>query len=219
MGQIRGNDLRSDISSKWEHRYREVLDAAAVAFAANGYLGASTRDIADSLGIRAASLYYYLPSKEAALLAVCKLGVLDFIDNLKDIIARREPAPEKLRAAISNHLLSLRSHPAADYVRVFVLHRHELPSGPRQEVGRLARTYQGLIRQIFVDGIAMGEFAADLNPELATLGLLGLCNSVIAARSLPPTSTVDDFIAEYSRIFIRGVIAEPRNTKKWRPFK
>ena len=63
---------RSDGNAKWENRYREVLDAAAVAFAEKGYIGASTRDIAERLGIRAASLYYYLPSKEAALLAICR---------------------------------------------------------------------------------------------------------------------------------------------------
>ncbi len=219
MNSLRATDVRSDATAKWESRYREVLDAAAIAFAEKGYLGASTRDIAESLGIRAASLYYYLPSKEAALLAICKLGVLDFIDNLRDIIARSEPAPEKLRAAITNHLMPLRSHPAADYVRVFVLHRHELPSGSRQEVGRLAHTYRELIGQIFADGIKFGEFASDLNPELATLGLLGLCNSVIAARSLPPTSTIDDLIAEYSRIFIHGVIAQPNQTRKGRQTK
>jgi len=214
MSSLRVTDLRSDITAKWENRYREVLDAAAIAFAEKGYLGASTRDIAERLGIRAASLYYYLPSKEAALLAICKLGVLDFIENLKDIVARHDPAPEKLQAAITNHLLPLRSHPAADYIRVFVLHRHELPDGPRQEVGRLARAYQGLIQKIFKEGIATGEFARDLNPELATLGLLGLCNSVIAARSLPPTSTIDDFIAEYCRIFIHGAIAKTTARKK-----
>lgn len=216
MGLLRVVSSRSDASAKWESRYRQVLDAAAVAFAEQGYAGASTRDIAERLGIRAASLYYYFPSKEAALLAICKLGVLDFIDNLKEIIARRDPAPEKLKAAVTNHLLPLRSNPAAEYIRVFVLHRHELPSGPRQEVGRLARTYQGLIHQIFADGIASGEFEADLNPQLATLGLLGLCNSVIAARSLPPTSTIDDFIAEYSRILIHGVIAKSGTTTKRR---
>ena len=213
---MRVTDVRSDVSAKWENRYREVLDAAAIAFAEKGYLGASTRDIAERLVIRAASLYYYLPSNEAALLAVCKLGVLDFIDNLKDIIACRDPAPEKLRAAITNHLLPLRSHPAADYIRVFLLHRHELPNGPRQEIGRLARTYQKLIQQIFTDWIAAGELAADLNPEIATLGLLGLCNSVIAVRSLPPTSTIDDFIAEYSRIFIHGAITKSAARKKGR---
>jgi len=63
-----------------------------------------------------------------------------------------------------------------------------------------------LIQRIFADGIAKRDFSADLNPEIATLGLLGLCNSVLTARSLPPTSTIDDFIAEYSRIFIRGTI-------------
>ncbi len=105
-------------------------------------------------------------------------------------------------------------HPAADYVRVFVLHRHELPNGPRQEIGRLARTYQKLIQQIFADGIAAGEFASDLNPELATLGLLGLCNSVIAARSLPPTSTIFVFFAEYSLIFILGAVAKSTARKK-----
>ena len=206
MAALRVLDSRRDVSAKWENRYREVLDAAAMCFAEKGYLGASTREIAERLGIRAASLYYYLPSKEAALFAVCKLSVLDFIDNLREIVEGSDPAPDKLRAAIANHLLPLRSHPAADYIRVFVLHRHELPNGPRQEVGRLARTYQELIQRIFTDGIAKREFAADLNPEIATLGLLGLCNSVLTARSLPPTSTIDDFIAEYSRIFIRGTI-------------
>jgi len=216
MGPLRVTDIRRDSVPKWENRYREVLDATAVEFAERSYLGASMRDIAERLGVRAASLYYYLPSKGAALLTICKLGVLDFIDNLKGIIARPDPAPEKLRAAITNHLLPLRSRPAADYIRVFVLHRHELPDGARQEVGRLARTYQNLIRQIFTDGIAAREFASDLNPELATLGLLGLCNSVIAARSLPPAATIDDFIAEYSRIFIRGTIPESTTKQKGR---
>jgi AcrR family transcriptional regulator len=216
MGPIRVTDIPGNSVPKWESRYREVLDATAVEFAEKSYLGASMRDIAERLGVRAASLYYYLPSKEAALLAICKLGVLEFIDNLKDITERPDPAPEKLRAAITNHLLPLRKSPAADYIRVFVLHRHELPDGPRREVGRLARTYQSLIQQIFTDGVAAGEFASDLNPELATLGLLGLCNSVIASRSLPPMATVDDFIAEYSRIFIRGAIPESTEKQKGR---
>ena len=49
------------------------------------------RDIAERLGIRQASLYYYFPSKEAALSAICELGVKGFIANLERIIA--EPAP------------------------------------------------------------------------------------------------------------------------------
>ena len=40
-------------------RLSEVVDAAAKVFARRGYHGASTQDIADVLGIRQASLYYY----------------------------------------------------------------------------------------------------------------------------------------------------------------
>src|SRR5687767_1112942 len=99
---------RWEPTARWANRHREVVDAAATAFAEKGFLGASTRDIADSLGIRAASLYYYLPSKDAALAAVCELGVREFIENLRGILARQEPAADKLHAAVANHLAPLR---------------------------------------------------------------------------------------------------------------
>src|SRR6267378_4216973 len=170
---------RWDPTPRWERRYREALGAAATAFAEKGYLGASTKDIADRLGIRQGSLYYYFPSKEAALAAICELGVKDFIGHLRGILAQPIPSAEKLRAAIANHLSPLRTHPEADYIRVFIRHRHELPVGARQTVAALARDYQSLVEQLFADGIATGQFRTGLNPQLATLALLGLCNSVI----------------------------------------
>ena len=133
---------RWEPTARWEIRLREVVDAAATAFAERGFAGASTRDIADRLGIRAASLYYYLPSKDAALAAVCEFGVQEFIENLRGILAQDDSAAEKLRAAVANHLSPLRSHPAAHYIRVFLRHRHELPDGPRQKVAKLAAQYQ-----------------------------------------------------------------------------
>jgi TetR/AcrR family transcriptional regulator, cholesterol catabolism regulator len=195
---------RWDPTPRWERRYKEVLDAAATAFAQKGYLGASTKEIADALGVRQATLYYYFPSKEAALAAICELGVKSFIENLRAILTQQIPSAEKLRAAIANHLLPLRAHPEADYIRVFLRHRHELPDEPRHTVAALARTYQALIEQLFVEAIAAGEFRADLDSRLATLAMLGLCNSVIGARALPRASTIDDFIAEYARILIEG---------------
>ena len=59
-------------------RLSEVVDAAAKVFARRGYHGASTQDIADVLGIRQASLYYYFESKESALELVCASGVEDY---------------------------------------------------------------------------------------------------------------------------------------------
>jgi AcrR family transcriptional regulator len=207
---------RWEPTPRWERRYREVLDAAAAVFAEKGYAGASTRDIAERLGVRQASLYYYFPSKESALAAICELGVKDFISNLQTIIAQTAPADRKLRDAIANHLAPLRSHPDADYVCVFLRHRHQLPDGPRQAVAGLARTYQDLIERLFRESIAAREFRADLDPKLATLALLGLCNSVITNRGVPLSATIDAMIEEYARIVIGGVVATggaPRRRK------
>lgn len=198
---------RWEPTPRWERRYREVLDAAATVFAEKGYAGASTRDIAERLNIRQASLYYYFPSKEAALAAICELGVKDFIGNLQTILAEPTPTADKLRAAIANHLAPLRSNPEADYIRVFLRHRHELPDGLRQSVAALARTYQGLVERLFVEGIAKRELRAELNPQLATLAFLGLCNSVIANRALPRSTNIDDIMIEYAEILNGGVVA------------
>ena len=141
-------------------------------------------------GIRRRTLYYYFPSKEAALAAICEFGVNDFIAHLRDILASPLSSAEKLHAAVADHLMPLRTRPQADYIRVFIRHRHELPDGPRHAVAALARDYQSLIERMFVEGIASGEFRSSLNPQLATLALLGLCNSVIAARTCPPPSAL-----------------------------
>src|SRR5437764_5375262 len=132
------NAPRWEPTPRWERRYREVLDAAATVFVEKSYTGASTRDIAERLGVRQASLYYYFPSKEAVLGAICELGVKDFISNLQAIIAETISAADKLRAAIANHLAPLRTHPDADYICVFLRHRHELPNGPHQAIAVLA---------------------------------------------------------------------------------
>jgi AcrR family transcriptional regulator len=200
-------------TARWERRYREVLDVAATAFAEKGYLGASTKDIADRLGVRQASLYYYFPSKEAALAAICELGVKDFIGNLRDILGRPISSAEKLRAAIANHLAPLRTIPEAYYIQVFLRHRHQLPDELRHTVAALAREYQGLVEQLFTESVISGQFRSSLDPKRATLAMLGLCNSVISARALPRSSSIDDFIEEYAAILTNGVTAGEGNSR------
>ncbi len=196
---------RWEPTAKWESRYREVRDAAARSFAEKGYLGASLKDVADRLGIRAASLYYYLPSKDAALAAVCEHGITSFIDNLRQIIESNQPAVDKVRAVIANQLSPLRKDPDGDYVRVFLRHRHELSESARKQMVELAREFQALVETVFAEGVANGEFRPALHPQRAMLALLGLCNSVIGARSMPHGVTIDDLIDEYCEIFVTGI--------------
>ena len=84
-------------------RAPQIIDAAARVFAERGFHGATTQDIADVLGIRQASLYYYFSSKEAALELVCLRGVEGFFEAAKMIAARPERARKRLISLIESH--------------------------------------------------------------------------------------------------------------------
>jgi AcrR family transcriptional regulator len=74
-------------NSRLLRRADAIVDAAARVFAERGYHGTSTQAIADVLGLRQASLYYYFPSKEAALELVCERGVDGFVETAEGIVA------------------------------------------------------------------------------------------------------------------------------------
>lgn len=63
----------------------EILDAAGELFTTTGYTGTSTRTIAESVGIRQASLYHYFKTKDdilCALLSQTVAPTLSFIPRL-----------------------------------------------------------------------------------------------------------------------------------------
>jgi len=196
--------------AKYQRRRSEIIDAAAAVFAERGYHGASTKAIADRLGIRQGSLYYYFASKEEALEEVCYAGVGEFVQRLEKIAGDRLSATEKIRAAVRNHLEPMRDRP--DYVRVFLNDRGELPPHSRRRVGRLTRRYEALIEAILREGHAAGEFRADLDSGLAALALIGLCNSVQTwiGRRVPAIS-LDHIASSYAELFLAGILGpDPR---------
>lgn len=162
--------------SKYSVRRDAVVDAAAAVFAEFGYHGAGTGLIAQRVGIRQGSLYYYFASKEEALSEVCLKGIGDFLVGLEDIAKSTQPVPDKLRAAILNHLRPVAERP--DYVRTFITQRQHLPDASRKSVGRQVRQYEKALTELIRLGVASGAFHPDLDCELTALGIIGECNAV-----------------------------------------
>ncbi|MDP6258088.1 MAG: hypothetical protein QGH63_03255, partial [Rhodospirillales bacterium] len=48
----------------------------------------------------------------------------------------------------------------------------------------------------------------NINPKLAALALLGLCNSVISNRALPQAIDIDVIIDEYTKLVAGGMLGE-----------
>jgi AcrR family transcriptional regulator len=191
-------------------RSAAIMDAAAQVFADRGFYGASTQDIADVLGIRQASLYYYFPSKEVALEEVCLRGVEGFLEQAISIAGGSGKARDKIERIIAAHLAPLGNHRA--YVRTFLNERQYLPTDSRRRIGRLSRAYERLIEDILNSGVRNGEFRRNLDCRLAALALLGMTNAVAAWYGKDPNITIEKVASAYARIFLSG--AGLRNARK-----
>lgn len=189
-------------AAKPKRRHVEMLAAAAKVFARRGYHGASTQDIADVLGIRQASLYYYFHSKEAALEAVCTVGVEDYAKHAQAIAGQRVSAADKVAQLVFRHLAPLAER--QDYTIVFLRERRFLPPPARERIRAIERRYERLIERIIRQGIDGGEFRADLDARMATLALLGLGNSAAAWYGREPGVTLERITRDYVDLLVRA---------------
>lgn len=191
---------RAGASSR--RRLSEVIDAAAKVFAQRGYHGASTQDIADVLGIRQASLYYYFESKEAALEAVCASGVEDYAKRAQHILKAAETGSEKVARLVFHHLAPMAER--LDYTLVFLRERRFLPQPARRRIRAIEQRYERIIQRIIEQGVASGEFRADLDTRLATLALLGLGNSAALWFGREPGVRLERITESYVDLLVRA---------------
>lgn len=194
-------------------RSPEIIDAAARVFAERGYHGATTQDIANVLGIRQASLYYYFPSKEVALEIVCTRGVEDFYKAAQAIADGPGTASERLAALIRSHISPILDR--GDFVKVFLTQRQFLPNESRRRVGKWSHQIEKIFETVIRAGIRTGEFRSDADPRLATLALLGMANGV-AGWYAKENASIERIGGEFVALALNGLAGKPGRASRAR---
>ncbi len=194
---------RAPSSASRQRRTAEIIDAAAHIFARRGFHGASTQDIADVLGVRQASLYYYFPSKEVALEMVCARGVEGFVEAAISVTETPGTAAQKLAGLIQSHLNPLRDR--RDYVNVFLNERRHLPTESRRRIGRHSRAVEKIFQDVLRAGVEDGEFRADLDTRLAALAILGMANAVAAWYDKERGAPVERIAQQFAALVLDGI--------------
>jgi AcrR family transcriptional regulator len=184
-----------------------LLDAAAALFSKKGYAATSTREIADILGIRKASLYYHIENKEDLLYAICKSSLerirCDVAAALKDV--KSDDPLARIRALIRAHLENLVHGQVAHSVAVGEM--RALSGARLQEVIALRDAYEDLVRSVLADGCKAGALRADIGVKYLCLILLGLLNRVeLWYRSSGPLSP-GQLARVFEAIFLSGAEA------------
>ncbi len=151
-----------------------IVAAAAELFARNGFGATSLDDMATALGVTKGALYYHVKNKEE-ILRLIFLQVLTIAEEpLRQIVESKIDPAEKLAQAISHHTAV-----AADRSpQMIVFYREQVHlTGPfSREISHRKKTYESYFEQIIEEGIAAGQFRAEVDPKIATFGILGMCN-------------------------------------------
>jgi TetR/AcrR family transcriptional regulator, cholesterol catabolism regulator len=192
-------------NSRVLRRESEIMDAAARVFAERGYHGTSTQAIADVLGMRQASLYYYFPSKEAALELVCLRGTDGFVEAAEAAVQDEGAPLGKLARLIAAHLAPIETR--HDYVKVFINERRYLPAASRRRVGRKTRRIERCFEQVILAGIADGSIKPDADARLAMLAVLGMCNAVINWREADRARDMKEVATGFAALVANGLAA------------
>jgi TetR/AcrR family transcriptional regulator, cholesterol catabolism regulator len=149
-------------------RREQIVQEAARLFGRRGYHATSMRDIGQSSGLLAGSLYAHIASKEDLLYEIVVQSANQFLGELEAIGAKELPPEDRLREAMRAHV----SVVAGSLDEAWVFH-HEWKAltGPRrEEVRRLRRRYERLWDRI------VRELPGAADPRFARLLVLSAAN-------------------------------------------
>ena len=160
---------------KYDQQRQIAIRSAAAVFAEKGFHGACTKDIAERMGIKQGSLYYYFKSKEEALGEVCMYGIQDYVQHMESIAESNQSFEAKLVATITSHLSSYRERNEA--LKVYNDERLYLPKERRRRLKKLGSDYRQRLEGIFEEGQKGGAVRQSVDCHFAAQAIIGLCNA------------------------------------------
>ena len=155
-------------------RKEQVIRSAAELFREKGYAAASMRDLAQKLGIEAASLYSHIKSKEEILQNLCFDMASEFRKSLEEVEKQKVSASEKLKNGIIGHIQVMAKDLTASAV---FMNEHRHLSQPYLRDFLLMRiTYINRFKNIIDEGVTKNEFKSNIDKKLAVMTLFSSLN-------------------------------------------
>lgn len=181
-------------------RRRELTRQAARLFAERGYHGTSIGDLAQAMGVKKASLYAHIASKQDLLYETMRDGAAAFHGAL-DAIPDGLPVTERIRLALRAHLRVVAEQ--LDVATVFVQEWRYLEGERRDEIVAERRRYEERFRALFREGRELGVLRTDLDDAAAALLTLSAANW--AYTWLQPGRDTDELADRFYALLIDGM--------------
>ncbi|CAH2716139.1 Fatty acid metabolism regulator protein [Neobacillus rhizosphaerae] len=156
---------------KTKPKYMQIIDAAVIVIAENGYHQAQVSKIAKQAGVADGTIYLYFKNKEDILISLFEEKMGSFIEEIDQMIAGKGTATEKLLMMIEAHfnLLSADHHLAI----VTQLELRQSNKDLRLRINDVLKGYLKVIDKIIIEGKESDEFSSDLDVRLARQMIFG----------------------------------------------
>jgi AcrR family transcriptional regulator len=182
-----------------------LVAAAIEAFAAKGFHGTTTRDIASAAGMSPAALYVHHKSKEDLLYLISRAGHERTLQLVRESVATSTDPVEQLVAIVENFT----AWHARDHTRARIVNYELSALSPEhlQEIAGLRRAIEQEVREVVETGVASGAFTTP-DPRMTSLALLSLGIDVARWYRDEGDWTPEDIAAHYCQLALRIVGAQ-----------
>jgi TetR/AcrR family transcriptional regulator, fatty acid metabolism regulator protein len=160
-------------------KYKQIVDAAVIVIAENGYHQAQVSKIAKEAGVADGTIYLYFKNKEDILISVFKEKMAIFVNNVEDILKQDIDTSEKLFRMIDNHFRIL--HEDRQLAIVTQLELRQSNKELRLRINEVLKEYLMLLDAILKEGIASGALNIGLDVRLARQMVFGTIDETITS--------------------------------------
>lgn len=185
-------------------KYKQIIDAAIIVIAENGYHQSQVSKIAKQAGVADGTIYLYFKNKEEILVSVFEEKMEIFAHNLKEIIQQEISASEKLYKMIENHFVVLSSDHHLATVTQLELRQANLAL--RLRINAVLRNYLVLLDTILKEGIEQGEFDRSIDIRLARQMVFGTIDETTTTWVMNEHKyNLVDLTGKVHRLLLNGV--------------
>ncbi len=191
------------IQSKKNSTKKEVIiEKASRLFREKGFGAASMRDLAEHVGVEAASLYNHIQSKSEILQTICFKVANEFMTNLDAVESSPQPTLKKMEAVIRLHIRMM-----LDRYEFVYISDHEwrhLPEPYLSNFLNQRRNYRKRLGDIIEEGIARGEIKA-IDPYTAVLVILSAISGIDSWQRSRKTTSAEALESNMVKYLIEGL--------------
>ena len=180
-----------------------ILTHAAELFRKKGYTAASVRELAETMGIEAPSLYNHIGSKAELLQEICFEVAADYTAHMDEVLNSTLSPAEKISNIIRFHVRKL----STDFDKVFVS-EHEwkrLPQNYLEQFLAQRKAYEKNMIGIVQDGIDKKIFS-NLLPSIAVLAILSAVRGLELRQRHKNEFTIEELEETMIQHLLHGII-------------